>query len=94
MHICLILLRNKKSIYVVNAYCEIDIQKAEDVVNIILKLFKKKAEGIVNIATGKGVEIKNFIKKFSKKKIIIKTNTKKKTVSIANIKKLKSIIAK
>ena len=85
---------NKKSVYVINAYCEIDIQKAEDVVNIILKLFKKKAEGIVNIATGKGIEIKSFVKKLSKKKIIIKTNTKKKNFSIADVKKLKSIIAK
>ena len=85
---------NKKSIYVINAYSVIDIQKAEDIVNIILKIFKKKAEGIVNIGTGKGIEIKRFVKKFSKKKIIIKTNTKKKTFSIADIKKLKSIIAK
>ena len=57
-----------------------------------LRVFK--AEGIVNIATGKGIEIKSFVKKFSKKKTIIKTNTKKKTFSIADIKKLKSIIAK
>jgi nucleoside-diphosphate-sugar epimerase len=85
---------NKKSIFVINAYCVIDIQKAENVVNIILKLFKKKAEGIVNIATGKGIEIKSFIKKISKKKVMIKTNTKKKTYSIADIKKLKSVIAK
>ena len=85
---------NKNSIFVINAYCVIDIQKAEDVVNIIYKLFKKKAEGIVNIASGKGIEIKSFVKKFSKKKIMIKTNTRKKTFSIANIKKLKSIMKK
>ena len=53
----------------INAYCVIDIQKAEDVVNIIYKLFKKKAEGIVNIGSGKGIEIKSFVKKFSKKKL-------------------------
>ena len=32
---------NKNSIFVINAYCVIDIQKAEDVVNIIYKLLKK-----------------------------------------------------
>jgi len=85
---------NKNSIFVINAYCVIDIQKAEDVVNIIYKLFKKKAEGIVNIGSGKGIEIKSFVKKFSKKKIMIKTNTRKKTFSIADIKKLKSIMKK
>ncbi len=85
---------NKNFIYVVNAHSVLDIQKAEDTVKIILKLFSKRAKGIFNIGTGKGIEIKNFVKKFSRKKILIKTNTKKKTYSIADIKKLKSIIKK
>lgn len=83
---------NKNNIYLINAYNVIDIQKADSVINIILKLFEKKAEGIFNIGTGKGTQIKNFAKKFTTKKIIVKTNSKKKNTVIANIKKLNSII--
>jgi UDP-glucose 4-epimerase len=83
---------NKNNIYVLNAYNVIDIQKAYSVVNIILRLFEKKAVGIINIGTGKGTQIKNFAKKFTTKKIIVKTNSKKKNTVIANIKKLNSII--
>ena len=83
---------NKNNIYVLNAYNVIDIQKADSVVNIILRLFEKKAEGVFNIGTGKGTQIKNFAKKLTTKKIIVKTNSKKKNTVIANIKKLNSII--
>jgi GDP-4-dehydro-6-deoxy-D-mannose reductase len=83
---------NKNNIYVLNAYNVIDIQKADSVVNIILRLFEKKAEGVFNIGTGKGMQIKNFAKKLTTKKIIVKTNSKKKNTVIANIKKLNSII--
>jgi GDP-4-dehydro-6-deoxy-D-mannose reductase len=83
---------NKNDIYVTNAYNVIDIQKAERVVDIILSLFKIKAEGVFNIGTGKGIQIKNFARKLTPKKIIIKTNSKKKNVVVANIKKLNSII--
>ena len=65
---------NKNNIYVLNAYNVIDIQKADSVVNIILRLFEKKAEGVFNIGTGKGTQIKNFAKKLTTKKIIVKTN--------------------
>jgi len=71
-------LSGKKSINVINAHSIIDIQKAEDVVRIILSLFEKKIQGTVNIGTGKGTSIKNFVKKISKKKIRVFTNTKKK----------------
>jgi UDP-glucose 4-epimerase len=83
---------NKNHIYVINAHNVIDIQKADNVVNIIFSLFKNKAEGVFNIGTGKGTQIKNFAKKLTKKKMIVKTNTKKKSVVVANIKKLNSII--
>ncbi len=85
---------NKKNIYVINAHSVIDIQKADDTIEIILKLYKRKTLGIINIATGKGIEIKNFVKKFSKRRITIKTNTYKKTYSVADTKKLNSVIRK
>ena len=83
---------NKKNIFIFNANNVLDIQKAESVVKIIIKLFEKKAQGTFNIGTGKGVEIKSFVKKLAKKKITILTNTKKKTIVVANIKKLNSVI--
>ena len=83
---------NKKNIFIFNANNVLDIQKAESVVKIIIKLFEKKAQSTFNIGTGKGVEIKSFVKKLAKKKITILTNTKKKTIVVANIKKLNSVI--
>lgn len=85
-------LSNKKSIHIINAHSVIDIQKAEDVVKIILHLFKKKIQGTVNIGTGKGISIENFVKKITKKKIKVLTNTKKKTITIASVKKLNLLI--
>ncbi|MDA8801449.1 SDR family oxidoreductase [Candidatus Pelagibacter bacterium] len=85
-------LSDKKFIHVMNAHSIIDIQKAEDVVKIILKLFEKKFQGTVNVGTGKGISIKNFVKKTTKKKIKVLTNTKKKTLTIASIKKLNLFI--
>jgi len=82
---------NDRSIFLFNAYNVLDIQKAENVVKIIYKLFKKRAEGVFNIGTGAGIEIKDFAKKFTKKKIIINTNTKRKIIVVADIKKLNSI---
>ena len=70
-----------------------DIQKAESVVKIIIKLFNKRAQGTINIGTGKGITIKSFARKLTKKKIIIKTDTKEKIMVIANIEKLNSIIS-
>ncbi|MDA7733970.1 SDR family oxidoreductase [Candidatus Pelagibacter sp.] len=83
---------NKKNIFIFNANNVLDIQRAENVVKIIIKLFEKKAGGTFNIGTGKGIEIKRFVKKVTKKKITILTNTKKKTIVVANIKKLNSLI--
>jgi UDP-glucose 4-epimerase/GDP-4-dehydro-6-deoxy-D-mannose reductase len=71
-------LSNKKALNIINAHNIIDIQKATDVVKIILKLFEKKEKGIFNIGTGKGISVKNFVKQLTKKKIKIYTNTKKK----------------
>jgi UDP-glucose 4-epimerase len=85
-------LAKKKSINIVNAHSVIDIQKATDVVKIILKLFEKKTQGIFNIGTGKGISVKNFARGLTKKKIKIYTNTKKKTIIVADMKKLNSIL--
>lgn len=85
-------LSNKKFINVINAHSVIDIQKAEEVVQIILMLFEKKFHGTVNVGTGKGISIKKFVKNITKKKFKIHTNTKKKTITIANVKKLNSFI--
>jgi UDP-glucose 4-epimerase/GDP-4-dehydro-6-deoxy-D-mannose reductase len=84
--------KNKNIIKIINAESVIDIQKSENVAKTIIKLFEKRAEGIVNIGTGKGITIKNFAKKITKKKIKIETIKQKRTYSVANIKKLNSII--
>lgn len=86
--------KNKNDIFIHNANNILDIQEAETVVKIIIKLFEKRVKGIFNIGTGNGIDIKSFAKKFTKKNLIIKTNTKKKTIVIANIKKLNSAILK
>ena len=83
---------NKSTIFVFNAHNVLDIQKAENVVNIIIKLFEKKSQGIFNIGTGEGIEIRDFVKKITRKKIKVNTNSKKKTIVIADIKKLNSEI--
>jgi nucleoside-diphosphate-sugar epimerase len=80
---------DKGKIFIRNANYIIDIQKAEDVIEIILKLFKNKKEGTYNIAKGKGIKIKNFAKTLTKKKIIVKTNTSKSIKVVADINKLK-----
>ena len=84
-------LKNENALKITNAYNVIDIQKAENVAKIIVKLFEKKAIGIVNIGTGKGISVKNFATKLTKKKIIINTNKHNKTCYVANIKKLNLI---
>jgi UDP-glucose 4-epimerase/GDP-4-dehydro-6-deoxy-D-mannose reductase len=85
-------LKNKNTVKIINAYNVIDIQKAENVAKIIVKLFEKKAKGIVNIGTGKGISVKNFAKRLTKKKITIDTKKHDKTYYVANIKKLNLII--
>lgn len=84
--------KNKNNIFIYNANNILDIQTAQNVVNIIIRLFEKRALGTFNIGTGKGIKISNFIKKISKKKIKITTNTKKKQIVVADIKKLNSVI--
>ena len=83
---------NNKTINILNAKNVLDIQRADNVVKIIIKLFDKRAKGIYNIGTGKGIEIESFVKNLTKKKIKIITNTKNKRIVIANIKKLNSVI--
>lgn len=82
----------KDKIFLHNGYSIIDIQKAENVANIIYKIFKKRAHGVINIGTGKGTQIIRFAKKLTNKKIYIKTNSKKKSRIVADIKKLNTLI--
>ena len=58
---------NKDNIFIFNANNVLDIQRAESVVKIMIKLFEKRARGIFNIGTGKGIGIKSFVKKLTKK---------------------------
>jgi UDP-glucose 4-epimerase/GDP-4-dehydro-6-deoxy-D-mannose reductase len=85
-------LKSSNKISIANAHNVIDIQKAEDVVKIIIKLFNKKGQGIINIGSGKGISIKKFAKKISNNKIKVLSNTKKKNFIISNINKLNSVI--
>jgi len=85
-------IKNENIIEITNANSVIDIQKAENVADTIIKLYEKQAFGTVNIGTGKGTSIKNFAKKITKRKIRILTNKHTKTYTIANVKKLNSII--
>jgi nucleoside-diphosphate-sugar epimerase len=82
----------KEKIFLHNAYNTIDIQKVENIANIVYKLFKKRAHGIINIGTGKGTQISNFAKKLTKKNFFIITNSKNKNSIIADIKRLNSFI--
>ena len=37
----------------------------------MIKLFEKKAQDIFNIGTGKGIGIKSFVKKLTKKIVVV-----------------------
>lgn len=49
-----------------------DFLNAEDVVDIIMKLMQREIVGIYNIASGKGIQIKDFVQGLAKKRINIK----------------------
>jgi len=68
-----------------------DFLNAEDVCKIIIKLMLKQYIGIINIGSGKGITIKQFVQKFSHKKITFKTNSKFDYL-VADISKLNKII--
>ena len=67
-----------------------DITKAENIVNIIYMISKLNLTGTYNIGTGRGIKIKNFVKKIARKKLKIKTSMQKNYL-IANVNKLKKI---
>lgn len=50
-----------------------DFLNAEDIADIILKLFEKKAVGTYNIASGKEVKIKDFVRNMTDKDIKIRS---------------------
>ena len=65
-----------------------DFLNAEEVVDIIIKLYKKKSTGIFNIASGKPIKIRDFVQNLSNKKLKIVT-TEQKDYLVADISKLK-----
>ena len=78
--------RNKR-IYLKNGLSVRDFLNAEDVVEIIFKIFNKKLTGIYNIGSGHGITIKSFIEKqFNLKNII--TLNKNINILVSNNNKL------
>ena len=77
---------NKVNIYGANNIR--DFLNADEVIQIILKIFDKKLIGVYNIGSGKGMTVKKFINNYiDKKKIIIDNEIPNSLV--ANIAKLK-----
>jgi nucleoside-diphosphate-sugar epimerase len=68
-----------------------DFLNAEDVANIIIELMDKKTEGIYNIASGKGIEIKDFVQNLTNKKLDIKESGTSDYL-VADISKLENIL--
>jgi nucleoside-diphosphate-sugar epimerase len=68
-----------------------DFLNAEDIADIILKLMNKKALGTFNIASGEGIQIKDFVKSMTKRKIKIKSIGEPDYL-VANIDKLKRFL--
>ena len=56
-------LNKRNKIFIKNANSVRDFLTADKVVNIIYKLYTKKITGIFNIGSGKGLTVKEFIKK-------------------------------
>lgn len=80
-----------KKIYVKNANNIRDFLNAEKIVKIIFKVYKKKLIGTYNIGSGKGIAIKDFIKKNINKNINVASNVKTNSL-VANINKLKKAL--
>ena len=67
------------------------INSDEKIVKIIFKVYKKKLIGTYNIGSGKGIAIKDFIKKNINKNINVASNVKTNSL-VANINKLKKAL--
>ena len=68
-----------------------DFLNAENVADIIIELMNKRAKGIYNVASGEGIEIKDFVQNLTDKKLDIKelgTND----YLVADISKLEKIL--
>lgn len=72
------------------ANCQRDMSNAEDVVDSIIMLMNKRVNGIINIGSGKPTKIRDFVQKFTDKKLQIVTDQKKDTL-VADITKLRKI---
>ncbi len=83
-----IALNRKKKLYIKNINCVRDFINAEEVVEILFKIYIKKITGIFNIGSGKGLTVKSFVqKKFNIQNLFSSDQTKNSLVS--NNKKLK-----
>lgn len=66
---------SKDKLFINSALSIRDFLNAEEVVEIIFKIYKKKLKGIYNIGSGKGITIKQFVRKeFNFKKKIVTDN--------------------
>ena len=77
-----------KKVYIKNGNCIRDFSNAENIIKIILQVYKKKLKGTYNIGSGKGITIKEFIYKNISKKKEVYSNIKM-NCSVANIDKIK-----
>ncbi len=82
--------RNKK-IYLKNGLSVRDFLNAQDVIEIIFKIFNKKLTGIYNIGSGDGVTVKSFIEKHFNLKNIVSLNKGKNTLVSNNNKLMKKL---
>ncbi len=82
--------RNKK-IYLNNGLSVRDFSNAQDVVEIIFKIFNKKLTGIYNIGSGNGITVKSFIEKHFDLKNIVTLNKGINTLVSDNNKLLKKL---
>jgi UDP-glucose 4-epimerase len=58
-----IALNRKNKLFIKNGYCVRDFINAEEVVEILFKIYIKKITGIFNIGSGKGLTVKSFVQK-------------------------------
>ena len=81
----------KKKIYLKNGLSVRDFSNAQDVVEIIFKIFVKKLTGIYNIGSGHGITVKSFIEKHFNLKNIVTLNKSVNTLVSNNNKLMKKL---
>ena len=84
-------LNRKRKIYIKNGLSVRDFLNAQDVVEIIFKIFKKKLTGVYNIGSGHGISVKSFIEKQFNLKNIVTLNKNINTLVSNNNKLMKKL---